>query len=166
MGLRASTFKSATNFTEYYRNGVMLKSRALKRWLKRKGYGQSYLAKRLGMSKGKLRRKLYKRQRFNQSEIAALIRLMGARAAINVIWFSSLQEKRRIQNYVWGWKMSNTYNPVFPHSSETPAERKKQVIAEQEREYGEDWEQSEDFESLIFESDELPSRRFMRRRDG
>lgn len=166
MGLRASMFKSVTNFTDYYRSGVTLKSRALKRWLKRKGYAQSYIAERLCMSKRKFRWKLYKRQRFSQSEITALIWLMGARAAINVIWFPSLQDKRRIQNYVWGGQMSNTYNPDFPRYSETPAERKKRAIAEQEREYGEDWEQTKDFESLIFESDELPSRRFMRRRDG
>ena len=166
MGLRVNTFKSATNFTDNFRDGVTLKSRSLKRWLKRRRYTQSYFAERLGMSKCKFRRKLYKRQRFNQSEITALIRLMGARVAINVIWFPSLQEKRRIQNYVWGGQMSNTYNPNYPHYSETPAEQKKRAIAEQRKEYGEEWEQSEELESLIFESDELPSRRFMRRRDG
>lgn len=166
MALRANTFKSAKDFTDYYRRGVTLKSRALNRWRKRKGYAQSYVAARLGMSSRKFGRKLYKRQRFNQSEITALIRLMGARAAIDVIWFPSLEEKRRIQNYVWEGQMSNKYNPDFPHYFETPAERKRRAIAEQERESGEDWEQSEEFEDLIFDSDELPSRRFMRRRNG
>lgn len=166
MVLKASTLKSATDFTEYYRRGVTLKSRALKRWLKRKGYTQSFAAERLGMSKRKFRRKLYKRQRFNQNEITALIRLIGARAAIDVIWFPSLQGKRRIKKYVWEVKMSYTYNPDFAHSSETPSEKKAQRIAEQERENGENWEQSEEFENFIFDSNELPSRRFMRRRNG
>ncbi len=163
---RANTFKSATDFTKYYRRGVTLKSRALNRWRKRKGYAQSYVAERLGMSIRKFGRKLYKRQRFNQSEITALIRLMGARAAIEVIWFPSLQEKRRIQKFVWEGQMSYKYNPDFPHSFETPSERKARRIAEQERESGENWEQSEEFEDFIFDSDELPSRRFMRRRNG
>ena len=166
MALRASTFKSGINFTDYYRGGVTLKSRALKRWLKKKRYGQSYVARRLGMSKRTFRRKLYKRQRFNQSEITALVRLIGARAAINVIWFPTLQEKRRIQNYVWGRQMSNTYNSDYLHHFETPSERKERAIAEQAKEYGEDWEQSGELEKLIFDSDELPSRKFMRRRNG
>ena len=62
--------------------------------------------------------------------------------------------------------MSYKYNPDFPHSFETPSERKARRIAEQEREYGENWEQSEEFEDFIFDSDELPSRRFMRRRNN
>lgn len=166
MALRANTFKSATDFTNYYRRGLTLKSRAFNRWRKRKGYAQSYVAERLGMSSRKFGLKLYKRQRFNQSEITALIRLMGARAAIDVIWFPSLQEKKRIQNYVWERQMSNKYNLDFPHHFETPADRKIRAIAEQERESGENWEQSEEFEDFIFDSNELPSRKFMRRQNG
>ena len=163
MALRASTLQSATNFTDYYKHGVTLKSRTLKSWIKKKGYTQAFVAELIGMSKGKFRRKLYKRQRFNQKEITVLIFFMGARAAINVIWFPSLREKRRIQKNVWEGQMSYEQDFDVQHHFETPAERKRRAIAEQYEELGENWEQSEDFENLIFDSDELPSRRFMRR---
>ena len=165
MASKANTSKSAKYFTDYSRSGLTLKSHALKTWLKRKGYEQSYFAERLGMSKDKFRQKLYKRQTFDQNEITALIRLMGARAAIKVIWFPNLEEKRRIQNYVWEKQMNNKHNSDFPDNYETPAERKEKAIAELADENGEDWDQTDDFLNLIFESDELPSRRFMRRRN-
>ena len=166
MVLRASMLQSATNFTDYYKHGVTLKSRTLKSWIKKKGYTQAFVAELLGMSKRKFRRKLYRRQRFNQKEITALIFFMGARAAIRVIWFPSLQEKRRIQKYVWEGQMSYKYDLDFPHHFETPSERKQREISELYEESGENWEQSKDYEDLIFDSDELPSRRFMRRRNN
>lgn len=166
MALRASTLQLATNFINYYKRGVTLKSRTLKSWIKRKGYTQAFVAELLGMSKNKFRRKMYRRQRFNQKEITALIFFMGARAAIRVIWFTSLREKRRIQKYVWEGQMSYKYDYDMPHHFETPTERKRREIAEQYEESGENWEQSEDFENFIFDSDELPSRRFMRRRNN
>lgn len=165
MASKASTSKSAKYFTDYSRRGLTLKSKAIKDWLKRKGYAQSYFAKRLGMSKDIFRRKLYKRQQFNQNEITALIHLMGARAAIKAIWFPNLEEKRRIQDYVWEKQMSKKHNSDFPDNYETPAAKKEKAIAELAEEYGEDWDQTDDFLNLIFESDELPSRKFMRRRN-
>ena len=164
MVLRVSTFKSVKDFTDYYQSGVTLKSQALKIWLKRKGYPQSFVAERLGISKNKFRRMLFKRQRFNKSEMTALIHLMGARAAIDMVWFQSLQEKKRIQKDVWEGQMSNKNNFEFSNNFETPKDRKKRAITEHEK-GGENWEQSEEFENLIFDSDELPSRRFMRRRN-
>ncbi len=166
MALKASTCKSATNFTDYFKNGVSLKSRKLKQWIKDKGFTQRSVANQLGMSKRDFIRKLIRKQCFNQTEMTALIRLMGARAAIKVIWFPTLKEKKRIEKYVWEEQMSNKYNPDFPHQFETPAEKKKRAIAKQYAESGEDWDQSEDFESLIFDSDELPSRKFLRRRNN
>ena len=165
MALRANTYLSATHFSDYYRHGVTLKRRTLKRLIKKRHLTQRRVAEQLGMSKKTFTRKLYKQRRFNQSEITALIHLFGVRAAFKFIWFPTLQEKRRIEKYVWEEQMSNYYNPNFPHHFETPAEKKKRAIARQSDEYGENWEQSEDFEDLIFDSDELPSRRFMRRRN-
>lgn len=124
MVLRVSTFKSVKDFTDYYQSGVTLKSQALKIWLKRKGYPQSFVAERLGISKNKFRRMLFKRQRFNKSEMTALIHLMGARAAIDMVWFQSLQEKKRIQKYVWEGQMSNKNNFEFSNNFETPNEAK------------------------------------------
>lgn len=166
MDLRASTSLSASGFTEFNERGVTLKSRTLKSWIKAKGLTQGIVAKRLGMSKRNFLGKVYRRKCFNLNEITALIRLMGASAAISVIWFPSLQEKQRIQKYVWEGRMSKKYNPDFPHQFETPAEKRQRAIAEQGREYGENWEQIAEFENLIFDSDELPSRKFMRRRNG
>lgn len=62
--------------------------------------------------------------------------------------------------------MNCKYNPCIAHCLETSMEKKARRIAEQEKEYGANWEQSEEFENLIFDSDELPSHRFMRRRNG
>lgn len=61
-----------------------------------------------------------------------------------------------------------SYNNDFdmPRRKETPAEQKERKIAELYQESGENWEQSKDFEDFIFDSDELPSRRFMRRRNN
>ena len=88
-----------------FKDGVKLKSRALKRVLQRKGYTQSKVVQSLGMSKRTFMSKLYLRQNFNQKEITALIKLVGARAAIKVIWFPSLEEKKRIEKYVWEEQM-------------------------------------------------------------
>lgn len=62
--------------------------------------------------------------------------------------------------------MKNNYNSDFPHQIETPLEKKMREIAEQSKENGENWEQSEDFIRIVFYSNELPSRRFMRRRNN
>lgn len=62
--------------------------------------------------------------------------------------------------------MKSKYNSNFPHQIETPLEKKMREIAEQNKESGENWEQSKDFVNLVFDSNELPSRRFMRRRNN
>lgn len=153
MALKASTFKSVTNFTEKYRQGITLKSRTLKICLKRKGYGQSYFAARLGMSRRTLMRKLYMRQTFNQREITELVRLLGARMAIKVIWFPSLREKRKIQRYVWCKQMTEINNLYDLRQ----AVNNNKLFAEQE--------QGDEIEKLIFHCKKMPSRKFMRRRN-
>lgn len=165
MALRASTYLSATHFIDYA-DGLTLKSRTLKRWLKQKGITQSKIAKILGMNKQTFRTKLYKRRKFNREEITALVYFMGAKAATRMIWFPTIEEKRRVEKYVKEGQMNNTYATNLPCHLETPTENKWRRIEEQEREYGEDWEQSEEFEKYIFDSDELPSRRLMRRRNN
>ena len=52
----------------------------------------------------------------------------------------------------------------IPDIYNTPAQRKRRQIEDQMKENGEDWEQTEEFEDYIFDTDELPSRRFLRRR--
>lgn len=154
---------SATRFIKYA-DGLTLKSRTLKGWLKRKGITQREMAKVLGMAKREFRTKLYKREKFSREEITLLVYFMGAKSAIRVIWFPTIKEKRRIEKYVKEGQMSNTYETDGYY--DTPSDRKWRRIAEQEKEHGENWEQSEEFNEYIFDSDELPSRRFMRRRNG
>ncbi len=156
MALKASTFKSVINFTEKHRQGITLKSRTLKICLKRKGYGQTYFAARLGMSRRNLMRKLYMRQTFNQREITELVRLLGARMAIKVIWFPSLREKRKIQRYVWWKQMSEKKNFKDLQQDDYVGNNNK-LFAEQE--------QGDEIEKLIFTCKKLPSRKFMRRRN-
>lgn len=62
--------------------------------------------------------------------------------------------------------MRRMCDPDIVRLFETSAQRKRREREILEREYGEDWEQSEELEALIFDSDELPGIRFMRRRNG
>lgn len=157
MDSKVSMSKSATNCIEYPL-GVTLNSRKLKYWIKQMGLTQSYVAHELSMSKRHFRSKLYWQKAFNQKEITQLVKLLGARIAMKVIWFPTLKEKERVRRCVWEDNMEN-YNDY-----ETERENKTRRLAELSEEYGEDWEQSQSFEDYILNSDELPSRRFMRRR--
>ena len=97
MALRASMYSSAINCIDYI-DGVSIKSQALKSWLRRRGITQSEMAKVLELPKQEFRRRLYKHCRFDQRRMTKLIRFMGARAAIEVIWFPTIQEKIKIKN--------------------------------------------------------------------
>mgnify|MGYP007115904671 FL=1 len=114
------------------------------------------------MNKRRFIKKLYRRQRFNYVEVAVLVRLLGARAAIKVIWFPTMKEKKRIEKYVWENKMSKKNNS----NCESQLKKKNRQIMPRYEQSGESWEQSEDFEKFIFNTDELPSRRLMRRREN
>ena len=82
-------------------DGVSLKSRTLKNILQHKGLKQSQLAQQMGISDRAFTHKLYFRQKFSHNELKALIGLIGVKAAIKVIWFPTLEEKKRIEQYVW-----------------------------------------------------------------
>lgn len=145
-------------------DGVSIKRRALKILLMRRGITQREMAQVLGLTKQEFRQMLYKHVKFDMRQTTKLIRLMGARAAIEVIWFPTIEEKIKIRKYVTEGQMSDKGNiPVF---FETSAERKRRQIEEQMKENGENWDQTEEFEDYIFDTDELPSRKFYRRRSG
>lgn len=163
MASRASMYSSGKGCTNRI-SGVSLKSRALKQWLRRRGITQREIAQVLELPKREFRQKLYKHSKFDMRQTTKLIRLMGAMAAIEVIWFPTIEVKRRIKKYVTEGQMSG--NDGIPVFYETLAERKHREIEEQTRESGENWEQTEEFEDYIFDTDELPSRRFYRRRRG
>lgn len=164
MASRINTSVSAGNFINYYLVGLTLKSRTLKRYLKKKKITQRTFAAVLGITRCELRSRLYKRRKFNYAEITALVNFLGAKAAIRIVWFPTIEEKRRVKKYVKEGEMKRTYSTITYHFGETPSEEKRRRIEEQNKESGEDWEQSEDFEDYIFDMEELPSRRFMRRR--
>ena len=60
--------------------------------------------------------------------------------------------------------MSKKHRNDFSISLNFSSKGKEEVLEELERESGEDWAQSEDFEKFIFSVSELPSRKFFRRR--
>ena len=164
MGLRASTFSSVKYFTKFFSQGVTLKSRTLKNLLKSKEITQATFAAKLGLSKKELLQRLHLRCRFNQEEIKLLVLFLGAKKAIKVIWFPNLRIKKKLNKYVWEGKVK--YTNKVKHGGKVVEIDKKHEIALLQEESGENWEQSEDFEKLIFESNELPSRKFMRTRNN
>lgn len=162
MDLRVSISSSDLDFIEYYRKGISLKSRALKRWLKKHSVSQGQLAKVLGISKRVLRLRLFKKYKFTREEIIRLIYFIGAKAALNVLWFPTINEKRRVIKSVRGIDMKQkTYKR---QNYLTQAEkRKRQIIKESD--YAIPWEESDEFYELIFFSNELPSNSFFKGRD-
>lgn len=163
MASRASMYSSEKGCTNGI-SGVSLKSRALKIWLERRGITQREVARVLELPKQEFRQKLYKHSKFDMRQITKLIHLMGAMAAIKVIWFPTIEVKRRIKKYVTEGQMSG--NDDIPVFYETLSERKRREVGEQMKESGKNWEQTEEFEDYIFDTDELPSRKFYRRRRG
>ena len=61
--------------------------------------------------------------------------------------------------------MSKKHNQTCSRRSNLPSNSREEGIEELYKESGENWEQSSDFLKFVFESDELPSRKFMRRRN-
>lgn len=162
MVLRASTFLSAISCIDYS-SGLSLKSRAFRATLKRRGITQREMAEFIGMTKRTLRQKLYRREKFSRKEIERIVYALGARAAIKVIWFPTIEEKLRIKKYVWEEQTEVMIDGVFIRK-EKPSQTMKRVLEQRIAENGEDWEQTEDFEDYISTCNELPSKRFMRRR--
>lgn len=163
MDSKASMSKSAILCIDYS-SGLSLNRRALQCWLERKNMRMGRLAKLLKIPPRKLRWKLYKNKKFSRKEITALIYVMGARQALRVLWFPTLEEKRRIRDIAEGRNMSNKFNPDIPCGRELPCERKNRKIEQKFCDTYDTWEESEAMEAMMLYSDELPSRRMFRRR--
>ena len=163
MTSKASISKSVIPCIDYSA-GLSLKRRALQCWLKRKNMRMGRLAKLLKMPSRKFRWKLYKHKKFSRKEITALIYIMGARQAIRVLWFPTIEEKRRIREKMEGRNMSSRFNPEIPCGRELPCERKNRKIEQEFCDTYDTWEESEAMEDMMLYSDELPSRRMFRRR--
>lgn len=95
MDSNQSSCKSATSCIETA-VGYSLKKRQLKDWIYDHGKTQPYVAKRLGITKDELQRKLNEHEPFSEKQIRSLVYLVGADAAIEIIYFPTLEEKRKV----------------------------------------------------------------------
>ena len=84
--------------------GYSLKKRKLKDWIYDNGRTQPYVARKLGITKAELQQKLNEHEPFNEQQIRSLVHLVGADAAINIIYFPTLEEKRRVWRKTFGRK--------------------------------------------------------------
>lgn len=84
--------------------GYSFKKRKLKDWIYDNGKTQPYMARKLGITKPELQRKLNEHELFNEEQIRSLVHLVGAEAAIDIIFFSTFKEKRRVWQITFGRK--------------------------------------------------------------
>lgn len=165
MDFKANTFLSEISCTDYS-DGLSLNFRALRCWLHQKGITMGKLAKMLKMPRRKLRWKLYKRKKFSKKEITSLVYILGAWSAIRVLWFPSLQEKRRIRDELEERQMSNKFDPEKPYGGVLLSESRSRRIEDEYREMYDGWEESGAIVELALYSDELPSKKLLRRKDN
>lgn len=84
--------------------GYSLKKRKLKDWIYDNNFTQPYIARKLGITKEELQRKLNEHELFNEKQIRSIVRLVGAKAAMNIMYFPTLQKKRRVWQKAFGRK--------------------------------------------------------------
>ena len=75
--------------------GYSLKKWCLKQWIYSHGYTQPYAAE-------EFKRKLREHEKFNEYQISCLVELMKAKAAFQVLYFPTLEMRRRIYKEVFG----------------------------------------------------------------
>lgn len=95
--------------------GYSLKKRKLKDWIYDNGKTQPYMARKLGITKPELQRMLNEHELFNQEQIRSLVYLVGAEAAINIIYFPTIKEKRRVWRKTFGRKRNKEGNTNERH---------------------------------------------------
>lgn len=103
MDSKQSTFKSETGCANAV-GEFSLKKGKLKKWIYDNGKTQPFMARKLGITKAELQRKLNEREAFNQKQIRSLVFLVGAEAAIDIIYFPDIKQKRRIWRKTFGRK--------------------------------------------------------------
>lgn len=82
--------------------GYSLKKRQLKRWIYEHNYTQPYIADKLGLTAEEFKRKLREKEWFNKAQISALIYLLGAKSAFEIIYFPTLDERKRVYRQAFG----------------------------------------------------------------
>lgn len=101
MALRANTYKSATDCINN-ESGYSLKKRKLQQWIYRKRLTQPYVARRLKLEPDEFKRMIKGKVPFNKEQITRLVRFMGARAAFQVIYFPTFNQRRKVYKTVFG----------------------------------------------------------------
>lgn len=82
--------------------GYSLKKGALFGWAVKNKCDFDVVSSRLGMGVRKMLYMLENRKLFNEHQIRGLVYLVGAREAIEIIYFPSIYEKRRVWNETFG----------------------------------------------------------------
>lgn len=83
-------------------NGYSLKPKTMKRWIYEHNRSMPYVARKLNMSKEEFKRKLREREPFNKEQLRCLIYLVGAQDAFNIIYFPTMEEKRKVYEQAFG----------------------------------------------------------------
>lgn len=87
---------------EKMEKGYSLKNRKLRRWIYLHHRSLPYVARKMGLSKEELKRKLKEKECFHKDQICALIYLVGAKDAIEMIYFPTIIEKKEVKRKVFG----------------------------------------------------------------
>lgn len=103
MDSKQNTYKSEANCIDSL-VGYSLKKRKLKDWIYDNGRTQPFVARKLGITKEELQRKLNEHELFDEKQIRSLVRLVEAEAAIEIIYFPTLKEKRKVWRKTFGQK--------------------------------------------------------------
>lgn len=84
-----------------------LKKKMLKAWVYQNNFTLYHIAKILHLSFEELKEKLNKKIPFTKSQIKTLVYFMGARSSFEVIYFHSVEQRKKIYEEVFGKEMVN-----------------------------------------------------------
>lgn len=118
MASNQSSCKSAPNCIDST-VGYPLKKRQLKDWIYDNGKTQPYVAKRLGITKDELQRKLNEHELFSVKQIRSLVYLVGAEAVMEIIYFPTLKDKRKVWRKTFGKKRKEEDEQLNERSKKT-----------------------------------------------
>ncbi len=76
--------------------GYSLKKAKLKKWIYQNNFTQPYIAKKLNLSTKEFKEKLTTHALFYRQQITTLIYLMGAEEAFKIIFFPTIEERRKV----------------------------------------------------------------------
>lgn len=79
-----------------------LKKKRLKAWIYQNNYTLYDIAKLLHLSFEEMKEKLNKKIPFTKSQISTLVYFMGARDSFHIIYFPSLEQRKKIYEEVFG----------------------------------------------------------------